>query len=88
MHGQLPIAAGYQNDLVYPIGANGAAIIRFEFDRQLARGAPEPKTIRYEGVLRTVDGSWRNSYLEALWWERKFLIFKPVDFARPKACSH
>jgi hypothetical protein len=22
------------------------------------------------------------------WWERTFLIFKPVDFQRPKVCTH
>jgi hypothetical protein len=95
IHGQLPISAGYQNDLVYILGTNGrpsgadaTAVVRFEFDRQMARGAAGSKTIRYKGELRTVDDSWRNSYLEASWWERKVLIFKPVDFTRPKACTH
>jgi hypothetical protein len=40
--------------------------------------------MRYERVTAAALGSQRH----ANWFERTFLIFKPVDYARPKRCTH
>lgn len=97
--GQAPFAAGYQNDLVRPISSNspafdaayiagGLSLVRFEFDRMLASDPGLRVTFEHDGVVRTSDASWVNTYASASFLERKFLTFKPVDFSRPKVCTH
>lgn len=97
--GVLPGGFGYQSDLVRPTGSNeprfdaafvarGLWLTRWELDR--LRSLTPGLMVTYQ----TADGSAfssegeANSYLAAGWLARKFLIFKPVDFARPKACTH
>jgi hypothetical protein len=97
--GQLPFAFGYQNDIVRPISSNspafdaahvgqGKAMVRYEFDRVLAQTPGLLVRFEHDGITRTNDASWRNSYSNANAFERKFLMFKPVDFNRPKRCTH
>lgn len=40
--------------------------------------------VRYEQATAQSLGA----FTHASFWERKLLIFKPVDFARPKVCTH
>ena len=40
--------------------------------------------VRYEKATAQSLGA----FTHASFWERKLLIFKPVDFARPKVCTH
>lgn len=97
--GQLPFAFGYQNDIVRPISSNspafdsayvgeGKALVRYEFDRLLAQSPALKVTFEHDGAVQTNDATWRNSYAAASLLEKKFLLFKPVDFNRPKVCTH
>jgi hypothetical protein len=97
--GQLPFAFGYQNDIVRPIASNspafdalhvgqGKALVRFEFDRILAQSPDLRVQFEHDGAVRTNDATWRNSYASATLFEKKFLIFKPIDYSRPKVCTH
>lgn len=97
--GQAPFASGYQNDIVRPISSNspafdaahvgqGKALVRYEFDRILAQSPSLKVTFEHQGAVRTNDASWRNAYLAASPLEQKFLLFKPIDFNRPKVCTH
>ncbi len=97
--GQLPFAFGYQNDIVRPISSNslgfdalyvgpGKALVRYELDRMLAQSPALKVTFEHEGAVRTNDASWRNSYASASLLEKKFLLFKPIDFNPPKVCTH
>ncbi|MEO0820815.1 MAG: thiol-disulfide oxidoreductase [Pseudomonadota bacterium] len=99
LHGQLPIAAGYQNDVVHPISSNaewfdntfiggGLSLVRFEFDRILSLHPDLVVTFRHEGVEKSSAEGWVNSYDNASFIERGFLTFKPIDYARPKVCTH
>lgn len=97
--GQFPFGFGYQNDIVRPISSNspafdaayvgqGMALVRYEFDRILAQSPALKVTFEHAGVVRTNDAGWRNAYLAASPLEQKFLLFKPIDFNRPKVCTH
>lgn len=97
--GQAPFAFGYQNDIVRPIASNspdfdakyvgpGRALVRYEFDRILAQSPSLKVTFEHDGAVRANDASWRNAYLAASPLEQKFLLFKPIDFNRPKVCTH
>ncbi len=99
IHGQLPLGFNYQNDIVTPLWSNspefdrqyiaeGHALVRFEFDRLLAQSPGLMVRFRHDGVTRINDGKWTNTYLAASPLERKYLRFKPVDYNRPKVCTH
>lgn len=99
LHGQLPFAFNYQNDIVTPLSSNspefnaqyvgeGRALVRFEFDRLLAESPGLLVRFRHDGIVHTNDILWTNSYLAASPLERKFLRFKPIDSNRPKVCTH
>lgn len=99
IHGQLPFAWGYQNDIVVPISSNSSgfdarhvgkdqAMVRYELDRLLARRPELEVTFMHNGEVKSNGPDWRNTYKEASPLARGFLLFKPIDFARPKVCSH
>ncbi|WP_172293019.1 thiol-disulfide oxidoreductase [Pseudoruegeria sp. HB172150] len=97
--GVLPFGAGYQNDLVVPLGSNepsfdaayvgeGLALVRYSFDRILALNPGLVVEVAGpDGPVSTADG-WENTYLAAGPLAHRFLLFKPVDFNRPKVCTH
>ena len=100
IHGQLPFAAGYQNDLVVPLESNdagfdrrflreGQAMVRYEFDRAIA-GYDQLQVVfsHNGGPPRTLDGGWENTYLAASPLLRSYLVFKPVELSRPHPCTH
>lgn len=100
LHGELPTGFGFQTDLVYPISSNsrrfdrkyigeGLALVRYEFDRMLAVEPDLQVTFEYEGEVRNSWENWENNYDSYPWIAQKYLMFKsPVDFNRPKVCSH
>ncbi len=97
--GVLPFGAGYSTDVVTPIRSNsagfdrqyvgeGMAIVRYALDRDLALYPDLVVEVQTpEGPKRT-DEDWTNTYLSSSWLAKKFLLFKPVDFGRPKLCTH
>ncbi|MEM6634442.1 MAG: hypothetical protein AAF667_01000 [Pseudomonadota bacterium] len=99
IHGTLPFAAKYQENLVVPLASNspafdrafvfsGSALVRYEFDRILAQ-TPGLKVQAIVNGQHVVTGpDWENHYLSAGPLARAFLLFKPVDFNRPKVCTH
>lgn len=99
IHGQLPFAFNYQNDLVYLEPSTiqgimqfpefkGNALPRFEFDKILSRNPGLELEFTYNGVLRTNDETWENTYETGNLFERNFLIFRTVDLEGKKECSH
>lgn len=67
---------------------DNVGFVRYDFDRMLAKNPDIKVTFMYKGQLRTNDATWENSYLKSSWFEKYFLLFKPVDFERPKICTH
>lgn len=98
-HGVLPFGASYQSALVTPIASNspqfdaryiapGYDLVRYELDRMLALTPGLEVTVATAaGPVSTASG-WTNTYLSHGIAARKFLTFKPVDWTRPKVCSH
>jgi hypothetical protein len=62
--------------------------VRYEFDRTLALKPNLRVTFLHNGVEKTNDATWVNTFLNSSWLERRFLLFRPVDFERPKICTH
>ena len=99
IHGVLPFGWDYQSDLVTPVSSNnpgfdaafvqeGRALVRYEFDRILAAHPGLSVMVETpDGPISSDDG-WTNTFLASSKFEQKFLTFKPVDFNRPKVCSH
>ncbi|MAM61596.1 hypothetical protein [Maritimibacter sp. UBA3975] len=99
-HGVLPFGAGYQEALVTPVASNspgfdarfvapGYDLVRYELDRMLATTPGLEVMVQTEaGVVSTASPGWANTYLAHGLVAQKFLTFKPVDWARPKVCSH
>lgn len=79
---QFDARSGFR-DLSHNIG-----FVRYEFDKVLADNPDIQVTFRFRGQVRTNDETWENTYLGASPLERAFLMFKPVDFERPKICTH
>jgi hypothetical protein len=68
--------------------SNDVGFVRFEFDRILATHPGIAVAFLYQGKEHTNSATWQNTYLSASWFERTFFMFKPVDFERPKICTH
>jgi hypothetical protein len=97
--GQLPFAADYQNDTVRIISANDPAFdaryandgrtwVRYQFDALIARRDDLAVQIEHNGVpVNTADG-WTNTFLATPKLLRKYFVFKPIDYERPKICTH
>lgn len=97
--GVLPFGASYQDDLVVPVGSNdprfdaayvgeGRALVRYEFDRILAKNPGLVVQVAGPEAPVSTAENWQNTYLAAGPLARRFLLFKPVDFTRPKVCTH
>lgn len=62
--------------------------MRYQFDRILAENPGTRAVVETAaGRLDTGEG-WQNTWAGSNWLMRKYLIFKPVDLARPKVCTH
>jgi hypothetical protein len=100
LHGVFPFGADYQDDLVTPVASNspqfdaryiapGYDLVRYELDRMVATTPGLAVTVATgAGTVSTADAGWTNTYLAHGPVARRFLVFKPVDWARPKQCSH
>lgn len=99
IHGQLPFAAQYQNDVVKILDSDSEAFnrryankdtswVRYEFDRVLTAYPDIQVRILHNGVETTTGPDWTNTYKSASKLKRKFLVFKPIDYERPKVCTH
>jgi hypothetical protein len=97
--GQLPFAASYQNDTVRILGSNspefdqrfandGRTWVRYQFDALIARRPGLEVAIAHNGVTTNTAEGWTNTFTAAPKWLRKYLVFKPIDYERPKVCTH
>ena len=97
--GQLPFAAGYQNDTIRILGSNDPAFdarfanndrtwVRYQFDALISQQNDLEVQIDHNGVLTNTADGWTNTFLTTPKWLRKYLIFKPIDYERPKVCTH
>lgn len=86
---------GYQRDLLKVVKIDDERLARRYATREITRY--ELDRLRAEGAVvefapgtgvEAVSAPGENTYLDTPWLARKFLVFKPVDWARPKACSH
>jgi hypothetical protein len=44
--------------------------------------------IAHNGVTTNTAEDWTNTFTAAPKWLRKYLVFKPIDYERPKVCTH
>ena len=64
-------------------------LVMFSLQERLRQGPQHWVTYELNGVLHErATAASLSAFTHATALERKLLIFKPVDFARPKACSH
>ena len=68
----------------------GRRLVSYEFWRHLRKNPEASVTYRLDGRIYTLEraGDHADTKAAAAWLLDKFLLFKPVDLARPKACSH
>jgi hypothetical protein len=68
----------------------GRRLVEYEFWRHLRNHPEASVTYRLHGRTYTLERAGDDPKAEAaaLWLLDKFLLFKPVDLARPKVCSH
>ena len=97
--GVLPFGAAYSSLVVRPVRSNSQgfdhayigenkALVRYTLDRNLALYPGLVVEVETADGIRRTDQGWENTYLSTPWILRKFLLFKPVDFTRPKPCTH
>lgn len=97
--GRLPGTFTYQENPVVVESSNnsgfdsvfakdGKALVRYEFDKILSLNPDLKATVTTREGTRITDESWVNTYENTNWLLQKFLVFKPVDFNRPKVCTH
>jgi hypothetical protein len=94
---QPPTLFGYQQDVAMIRAASDPNIQRLaETDRGLVLFSLQEYLRRHpdQWVSYDLHGT-RHDHVtaaqvsaQAAWWERTFLIFKPVSFERPKVCTH
>ncbi len=98
IHGVLPGTFGYTADLVKPISVNDEkynwllekdeSYVRYHFDQILAEASHLVVEVQTQDGVVSTGNDWSNTYLQTPLFLRKYLIFKPVDFERPKVCTH
>lgn len=99
IHGRLLGTFTYQENPIIVVGSNnpnfergyvrpGGAIIRYELDKLLSHNPNLTVTVASGDNHVETDENWVNTFDETNWIMKKFLVFKPVDFARPKVCTH
>lgn len=63
-------------------------IVEFELARHLDNDPGAFALVEWQGETMTVSRSIEDSYARQPWFLKKILFFKPVDWVRPKACTH
>ena len=99
LHGVIPGFWDYSDEVLTVIESNnnsfkkGDAFVRYDFDRRLHNLKNVEVTVqsnlkRTPQIISTSEGNWKNTYSETHWLMKKYLIFKPIDYTRPKVCDH
>lgn len=99
LHGVLPGFWDYSDEVITVIDSNnqqlreGESFVRYDFDRRLSNLQNVEVTVQSNlkstpQQISTNEGKWKNTYDEAPWLMKKYLIFKPIDNKRPKVCDH
>ncbi len=98
IHGVLPGFWNYSDEVITIIRSNdnhlkeGEVLVRYELDRRLYNMENIELTVQSNQKntpqqISTNNGNWKNTYAESNWLVKKYLLFKNVDFTRPKVCS-
>ena len=98
-HGVFPGFWNYSDEVITVIESNdnrlreGEAFVRYDFDRRLLNLQNVKVTVQSNlkktpQQISAIEGNWKNTYADSSWIMKKFLLFKPVDYSRPKVCSH
>ena len=98
-HGVVPGFWNYSDEVITIINSNdnrlkkGEAFVRYDFDRRISNMKNLEVTVRSNlknklQKISTSQGNWENTYVDSHWLMKKYLIFKPIDFTRPKVCDH
>lgn len=75
--------------LLQPVAAKRDSMVWFSVQRFLQDNPTHWVSFQRDGVLHERVSAASIAHLpQPNWLERKFLIFKTVDFDRPKACTH
>ena len=99
IHGVIPGFWNYSEEVITIVSSEnkifrfGENLVRYEFDKRLSRHPNIDIEVRsnFDNLIQKISPSndnWVNTYTEAPWFIKKFLVFKPVDFNRPKTCTH
>ena len=99
LHGVIPGFWDYSDEVITVIESNdnrlreGEAFVRYDFDRRLLNLQNVKVTVQSNlkktpQQISAIEGNWENTYADSSWIMKKFLLFKPVDYSRPKVCSH
>ena len=99
IHGVIPGFWNYSEEVITiessenEIFRPGENLVRYEFDKRLSRHPNIDIEVKsnIDNLTQNISPSndnWVNTYTEAPWFVKKFLVFKPVDFNRPKVCTH
>ena len=99
LHGVFPGFWNYSDEVITVIDSNnqklreGKSFIRYDFDRRLSNLKNVEVTVQSNlkvnlKKISTSDSDWKNSYDETNWLMKKYLIFKPIDYTRPKFGDH
>jgi hypothetical protein len=95
-----PYLFGFQKSLVEILASSdevlqhhanrGRQLVEYEFWRHLRKNPEASVSYRLNGQIYTLERAGDHPSVQAAppWLLNKFLLFKPVDFAWPKACSH
>ena len=99
LHGVIPGFWNYSDEIITIINSNdnrlkkGEAFVRYDFDRILSNMKNAEVTVRSNlenttQKISTSEGNWENTFVDSHWLLKKYLIFKPIDYTRPKVCDH
>ena len=98
-HGVFPGFWDYSDEVITVIKSNnnelreGESFVRYDFDRRLSNLQNVEVTVKSNlkstpQQIPNIEGKWNNTYNEAHWLMKKYLIFKPIDYRTPKVCDH
>ncbi len=99
IHGVIPGFWNYSDEVITVIKSNdkslreGESFVRYDFDRRISNLQNVELTVKSNlkrslQKISTNEGNWNNTYANAHWLMKKYLIFKPIDYTRPKICDH
>ena len=99
LHGVFPGFWDYSDEVITVIDSRnqqlreGESFVRYDFDRKLSNLKNVEVTVQSNlkktpQKISTSNNNWKNTYDETNWLMKKYLIFKPIDYTRPKICDH